>query len=161
MVRVSNNCFQRLIYLLPVVACCFLCSCQTKDAVPPDGTAKPENVTPTITGKPDRTEADLGQEGSGTTVSIQGIVSDSMCGANHKGMLATGSMGDSDRTCVIECVRAGSKFVLVDGDGKTIWRLSNQQLASQYAGAKVTVFGTVKPHSDELTVQRIQSLNSN
>ena len=62
-----------------------------------------------------------------------GSISDKMCGAKH-------TMGGSAKDCTLECVKAGSKFVLVDEKGK-VYDLSDQDKPKDFAGAKVKVQG--------------------
>src|SRR4030095_9632738 len=72
-----------------------------------------------------------------------GVISDSMCGANHAGMLKTGSMGADDVSCTLKCIEAGSHFVLVDAVTGKVYRLSDQERPKQFAGKKVTVTGQI------------------
>ena len=65
-----------------------------------------------------------------------GSIGDSMCGAKH--MMA----GESDKDCTLECVKGGSKYILIDPSGK-IYQLSDQKKPEQFAGAKVKVTGTL------------------
>jgi hypothetical protein len=78
-----------------------------------------------------------------------GSIGDSMCGAKH-------SMGGSDKDCTLECVKAGSKYILIGPSGK-IFQLSDQKTPEQFAGAKVTVTGTLK--GDTITVTSIAAAN--
>jgi hypothetical protein len=72
-----------------------------------------------------------------------GKVSDSMCGAKHM-------MGGGPRECTLECVDAGSKFVLVDAKGK-VYGLSDQKKPRPFAGEKVKVTGTLKDNTIEVS----------
>jgi hypothetical protein len=74
-----------------------------------------------------------------------GTISDKMCGAKHM-------MGGSAKDCTLECVKAGSKFVLVDDKGK-VYDLSDQAKPKDFAGDKVKVTGTLK--GDEIEVSSI------
>jgi uncharacterized protein DUF5818 len=76
-----------------------------------------------------------------------GSISDKMCGAKHM-------MGGSAKDCTLECVKAGSKFVLVDDSGK-VYDLSDQEKPRAYAGAKVKVMGSLK--GDEIEVSSIEA----
>jgi Protein of unknown function (DUF5818) len=71
-----------------------------------------------------------------------GAISDKMCGAKHM-------MGGSAKDCTLECVKAGSKFVLVDSKGK-VYDLSDQTRPRQFAGEKVKVTGTLKGDTIEV-----------
>jgi hypothetical protein len=78
-----------------------------------------------------------------------GTVTDSMCGADHKGM----NMG-TDEKCVTECIKSmGGKYSL--WDGKTNWELSDQKGAAKFAAKKVTVKGTADPATKILKVDSI------
>lgn len=76
-----------------------------------------------------------------------GSISDKMCGAKHM-------MGGSAKDCTLECVKAGSKFVLVDANGK-VYDLSDQEKPKAFAGAKVKVMGSLK--GDEIEVSSIEA----
>jgi hypothetical protein len=67
---------------------------------------------------------------------LTGVVSDEMCGADHKMMNVT-----PDSKCVVDCVKAGSKYVLLSGSN--VYVLSDQKTPEKFAGKKVTVTGTV------------------
>jgi len=73
-----------------------------------------------------------------------GNIGDSMCGAKH--MMA----GESDKDCTLECVKGGSKYILIDPSGK-IYQLSDQKTPEQFAGAKVKVTGTLKGDTISVT----------
>jgi hypothetical protein len=79
-----------------------------------------------------------------------GSIGDSMCGAKH--MMA----GESDKDCTLECVKGGSTYILIDPSGK-IYQLSDQKTPEQFAGAKVTVTGTLK--GDTISVASIVAAN--
>ncbi len=76
-----------------------------------------------------------------------GDISDKMCGAKHM-------MGGSAKDCTLECVKAGSKFVLVDAKGK-VYDLSDQKKPEAFAGAKVRITGTL--NGDTIEVSTIQA----
>ena len=86
----------------------------------------------------------------GSAKTFVGSISDSMCGAKHM------MPGESDKDCTLECVKSGSKYILVDPGGK-IYQLSDQKTPEQYAGAKVKVTGTLKGNT--ITVTGISSAN--
>jgi hypothetical protein len=85
-----------------------------------------------------------------TAKTFVGSIGDSMCGAKH--MMA----GESDKDCTLECVKGGSKYILIDPSGK-IYQLSDQKKPEQFAGAKVTVTGTLK--GDTISVTSITAAN--
>ena len=79
-----------------------------------------------------------------------GVITDSMCGANHRMMNIT-----PDSKCVTECVKSPSvKYALLDGD--KVYKLSDQQTPAQYAGAKVRVSGTLFPKTGIIEVKKIE-----
>jgi hypothetical protein len=78
-----------------------------------------------------------------------GTIGDSMCGAKH-------SMGGTDKECTLECVKGGSKYILIGPNGK-LYQLSDQKSPEQFAGAKVKVTGTLK--GDSITVTSIVAAN--
>jgi hypothetical protein len=77
---------------------------------------------------------------------LEGVISDSMC--IHKHMMP----GKSDAQCIQECVKVGSKYVLVVGD-KTYTLKANPQQIAPFAGKKVKVQGEV--NGTALSVQSI------
>jgi hypothetical protein len=80
----------------------------------------------------------------GTPQKFTGIVTDSMCGANHAMMHVT-----PDAKCVQDCVKAHAKYVLFDG--KIAYPLSNQQEPAKFAAQRVTILGTMKDGAIEIT----------
>lgn len=84
---------------------------------------------------------------------IDGIITDSMCGLNHAGMLKTGSMGNTDASCVVKCVEAGSQYVLADPSTGDLYRLSNQGGAKPFAGKRVKITGQIHKESKLIEVQ--------
>jgi hypothetical protein len=83
---------------------------------------------------------------------VSGVISDSMCGKKHM------MPGKSDAECVRECVKAGSKYILVVGD--RLYTLNaNPQTIAPFAGKQVQVQGEIK--GSTLSVQSIhESLES-
>ena len=67
---------------------------------------------------------------------ITGLITDEMCGNDHKMMNVK-----PDSKCVTECLKMGSKYVLVSGSN--VYVLSDQKTPEKFAGQKVTVTGTV------------------
>ena len=77
---------------------------------------------------------------------FDGVVSDSMCGKTH--MIP----GKSDAQCVQECIKAGSKYVLVAGS-KVYTLNAKAQTLAPFAGMYVKVQGDLK--GSEIGVQTI------
>jgi hypothetical protein len=80
-----------------------------------------------------------------------GIVTDDMCPkANHSQM----QMGPTDAECALACISVhGATYVLYNG--KTIYTLSDQQKAEQFAGKTVKVTGTLDAKSRTIHVASI------
>ena len=84
--------------------------------------------------------------GGKDTQTFVGSIGDSMCGAKHM------MPGESAKDCTLECVKGGSKYILVDPSGK-VYQLSDQKTPEQFAGVKVKVTGTLE--GDTITVTSI------
>jgi len=82
------------------------------------------------------------------TKTFVGNVSDSMCGLKHI------MPGKTDKECTLECVKAGSKYVLADPATGKVYQLSDQKKPEEFAGQKVKVTGTLK--GDTITVTAIE-----
>jgi len=80
-----------------------------------------------------------------------GTITDSMCAmADHSRM----RMGSNDAECTIACVDAhGATYVLYDG--KDAYTLSDQKTPEKFAGAKVTVTGTLDAKTKTIQVDSI------
>jgi len=79
-----------------------------------------------------------------------GVITDTMCGANHAPMKVS-----PDSTCVQECVKHGSKYALLEG--KNVYTLSDQETPAKFAGAKVKVTGRLYPKTGVLKVEKIEA----
>jgi len=82
--------------------------------------------------------------------SIDGWISDSMCGAKHAG---TGA------ACAKKCIEGGEKPVFVDQDKKAVWSIDNPDAVKDFFGAKVTIHGTTDAakksvHIDSVTAAK-------
>ena len=77
-----------------------------------------------------------------------GVITDSMCGKDHAMMNVK-----PDSKCVLECVKAGSKYALIVGD--SVYELSDQKTPEKFAGQKVNVKGTL-----EGTTIQVQSITA-
>ena len=75
-----------------------------------------------------------------------GVVTDAMCGKDHAMM---GVKPDSK--CVLECVKSGSKYALIEG--ANVYELSDQKAPEKFAGQKVKITGTL--NGNVLQVQSI------
>ncbi len=79
-----------------------------------------------------------------------GVVTDTMCGADHSKMGVTPAS-----KCVKECVKSGSKYALLAG--KEVYTLSDQQAPEKYAGEKVKVTGTLNAGTKTIAVDKIEA----
>jgi hypothetical protein len=76
---------------------------------------------------------------------FKGEVMDDMCakaGSHTEMQKMMKSMGNDAKTCTVECVKLGGKYVLYDVDSKTSYQLDPQDKAKEFAGQKVKVTGT-------------------
>lgn len=73
---------------------------------------------------------------AGPKKTFTGVISDEMCGADHKMMNVK-----PDSKCVTECIKMGSKYVLVSGSN--VYVLSDQKGPEKFAGQKVSVSGSL------------------
>jgi hypothetical protein len=71
------------------------------------------------------------------TQTLDGIISDSMCGKKHM------MPGKSDAQCIQECVKAGSKYVLVVGE-KLYTLDAKAQTIAPFSGKRVQIQGELK-----------------
>src|SRR5204862_4651441 len=68
-----------------------------------------------------------------------GVISDDMCGLDHSGM------GETDeKKSTLSCVESGSDFLLADKEHKQDYLLDDQKKPKEFAGAKVTILGTLE-----------------
>jgi hypothetical protein len=75
---------------------------------------------------------------------IDGVVSDSMCGKKHM-------MPDkSDALCVQECVKSGSRYALVVGD-KVYTLAGKPQTIAPFAGRRVHIEGSLMDNTITIT----------
>ena len=72
---------------------------------------------------------------------INGWVSDAMCGAKHAG---------SGAACVKKCIAGGEAPVFVDEAKKEVWTIDNPDAVKSFYGAHVTVSAT--SNADKKTV---------
>ena len=86
------------------------------------------------------------------TMTMKGMISDSMCGASHAKMIA-GHPGMTDSKCTLGCVKAGAKYVFVS-NGK-VYQIANQDMAAlmKEAGDSVSLTGDV--NGDTITVSKV------
>lgn len=87
------------------------------------------------------------------TMTLTGMISDSMCGASHAKMMAMHAALKTDKACTLACVKAGAKYVFVS-DGK-VYNIANQDLGAlpKEAGMPVSMTGDI--NGDTITVSKI------
>jgi len=82
---------------------------------------------------------------------INGVISDSMCGKDHKGM---GELGKNPAACTKKCIEGGAKYVLVDQKGD-VYALSNQEKPADFAGKPVAITGHIDPTEKSIHVHSL------
>lgn len=85
---------------------------------------------------------------------INGVISDSMCGKDHAKM---GAMGKDPASCIEKCVASGAKYVLVDSKGDS-YALSDQGKAKALAARTVAITGHIDPKEKSIHVHYIAAL---
>jgi len=97
---------------------------------------------------------------------FSGEIMDSQCAKNtsHAMMMKKEGMGDKDpndpmmkKMCTANCVKMGSKYILFDAAKKAVYQLDDQTKPEQFAGAKVTVTGTLDKSTKTIHVTDIKS----
>jgi hypothetical protein len=89
------------------------------------------------------------------TQTFTGVITDTMCGANHEPMHVT-----PDSKCVRECVKmdpAKWKYALYDGEN--VYTLSDQKTPEAFAAEKVKITGTLDSASKVIQVEKIERTN--
>jgi hypothetical protein len=64
---------------------------------------------------------------------VNGWISDSMCGAKHTG---------SGAACVKKCIEGGMQPVFVDESKKAVWKIDNPEAVKDFYGSHVTISAT-------------------
>lgn len=88
--------------------------------------------------------------GAADSKSINGWISDSMCGAKHAG---------SGAECVKKCIEGGMAPVFVDEEKKQVWTIDNPDAVKSFYGDHVTVKATADSdkksvHIDSVTAAK-------
>ncbi len=83
--------------------------------------------------------------------SFTGVITDTMCGADHKSMNVA-----PDSKCVVECVKHGSKYALLVGSN--VYVLSDQQTPEKFAAQKVKVTGALDERTKILRADKIEAV---
>ena len=87
---------------------------------------------------------------AGPAQTYTGVITDSMCKMDHKPMNLP-----PDEKCVKECVRLGSKYVLMVGT--KVYGLSDQQAPAAFAAKRATVSGTLDAKTGMIQVAKIEA----
>jgi len=92
-----------------------------------------------------------------------GEIMDSVCsrdGSHAEAEKARGLPADKSgaKACTLACAKTGGSFVLYDPASKTVYQLSDQARAEQFAGDKVKVTGDYEEDSQTISVIKIQPL---
>lgn len=82
---------------------------------------------------------------------INGVISDSMCGKDHSKM---GGATTDPAACAAKCVAGGAKYVLVDAKGD-MYGLSDQDKAKEVAGKQVAITGQIDTTEKSVQVHSI------
>jgi hypothetical protein len=95
--------------------------------------------------------AGLASFASAANMTMNGTISDSMCGASHAKMTAGHNM--TDRDCALACIKGGAKYVFVSS-GK-VYQISNQNQADLMKGAGESVRLTGDVNGDTINVSKV------
>lgn len=77
---------------------------------------------------------------------VNGWISDSMCGARHAG---------SGAACVKRCIKGGEKPVFVDETNKQVWTIDNPDAVKDFYGDHVTVSATADTAAKSMHIDSI------
>jgi hypothetical protein len=77
---------------------------------------------------------------------INGWISDAMCGAKHTG---------SGAACVKKCIQGGEAPVFVDEAKKEVWTIDNPDAVKSFYGDHVTVQATANPDKKSVHISSI------
>ena len=80
--------------------------------------------------------------------SINGWISDSMCGAKHAG---------SGSECVKKCIDGGMTPVFVDEGKKQVWTIDNPDTVKKFYGDHVTVKATADTDKKSVHIDSIEA----
>ena len=86
---------------------------------------------------------------AGQTETLNGVITDTMCGAKHSMM-----KNQPDDQCIRMCVKGPNEYALFDGT--TFWKLSDQRKPARFAAQRVTVTGTVDRKAKVIKVMAVE-----
>ena len=81
--------------------------------------------------------------------SLNGWISDSMCGAKHAG---------SGAACVKKCISGGMAPVFVDEGQKQVWTIDNPDAVKSFYGDHVTVKATADSEKKSVHIDSIEAM---
>ena len=87
---------------------------------------------------------------------FKGEVMDSQC-ASLGGHQIMEKQGESPKDCTNRCVAMGGRYTLFDDSSKTAYQLDDPKKAAAFAGAKVSVTGTLNPVTKTIKVASIKA----
>ena len=82
------------------------------------------------------------------SATINGWISDSMCGAKHVG---------SGAACVKKCIDGGMQPVFVSEKDKAVWKIDNPDSVKDFYGSHVTVTASVDASSKSVHIDSVAS----
>jgi hypothetical protein len=88
--------------------------------------------------------------------SYKGEIMDSQCAALG-GHSIMEQKGESPKDCTNRCVGMGGRYTLFDPATKTAYQLDDAKKAAAFAGAKVTVTGTLNAATKTIKVASIKA----
>jgi Protein of unknown function (DUF5818) len=91
------------------------------------------------------------------TTTFSGEISDRYCAnaKSHESMMKTHDVKTIEE-CIPACVKAGGKYVLVDGANGTVYALDDQQKPAAFARQKVKITGTLDKDTKTIHVVEIE-----
>ncbi len=95
------------------------------------------------------TMASVASFAAGSTMKINGWVSDAMCGAKHAG---------SGSACVKKCIAGGEKPVFVDDAKKQVWAIDNPDAVKSVYGEHVTVMATADAATKTVHITSVKAM---
>ena len=95
------------------------------------------------------TMASVASFAAGSTMKINGWVSDAMCGAKHAG---------SGAACVKKCIAGGEKPVFVDDAKKQVWAIDNPDSVKAVYGEHVTVMATADAATKTVHITSVKAM---
>lgn len=81
-----------------------------------------------------------------------GVITDTMCGKNHAAM----GIAPVEK-CVRECMKHDKSVKFALSDGKSVYKLSDQQTPDKFAGQKVKVTGKLNAKTNIIAVEKIEA----